>query len=88
MILIALQENAFPMANVAVINAVFGNTNENQVIENTIRPGPIADQCAALAIMKKNIASLEVMVSIINSNAVSKVLLYGLHCTTLHCTAL
>jgi hypothetical protein len=56
--LIALQEKAFPMANVAVIRAVFGNTNENHVIEKTIRPGPIADQWAALAIMKKKMAKL------------------------------
>jgi hypothetical protein len=56
--LIALQENALPMANVAVTRAVFGKTNENQVIENTIRPGPIADQWAALAMMKKKIANL------------------------------
>jgi hypothetical protein len=56
--LIALQENALPMANVAVIRAVFGKTNENHVIEKTIRPEPIADQCAALAMMKKKIANL------------------------------
>jgi hypothetical protein len=58
MILISLHEKALPIANVAVIKAVFGNTNENQVIEKTIRPGPIADQCAALAMMKKKIANL------------------------------
>lgn len=44
MMFIALQENACPMANVAVIKAVLGKTNENQVMEKTILPGPIADQ--------------------------------------------
>jgi hypothetical protein len=56
--LIGLHENAFPIAKVAVIRAVFGKMNENHVIENCNRPGPIADQCAALAMMKKKIASL------------------------------
>lgn len=56
--LIALDENAWPMANVAVIKAVFGNINENQVIEKSILPGPIADKWAAPAIIKKNIAKL------------------------------
>lgn len=46
------------MANVAVIKAVLGNINENQVIEKTILPGPIADKWAALAIIKKNMARL------------------------------
>ena len=55
---IGRQENVFPIAKVAVIRAVLGKTNENQVIENTIRRGPIADQCAKLAIKKKNRASL------------------------------
>lgn len=59
MIDIALQEKAFPIAKVAVISAVFGNTNENHAIEKTIRPGPMADQCAKLAIKKKNIANLK-----------------------------
>jgi hypothetical protein len=54
-----LQENALPIAKVAVIKAVLGKTNENQVIEKTMRPCPIADQWAALAIMKKNMANLE-----------------------------
>jgi hypothetical protein len=58
MIRIGLQENALPMANVDVISAVFGNTNENQPIVNIIRPGPIADTCAKLAMKKKNIARL------------------------------
>lgn len=55
---IALHEKAFPIAKVAVISAVFGNTNENHAMEKTIRPGPMADQCAKLAMKKKNIASL------------------------------
>lgn len=59
MMLIALQEKAFPIAKVAVINAVFGKTNENHAIEKTIFPGPIADQCAKLAMKKKKSASLE-----------------------------
>jgi len=46
------------MAKVDVINAVFGNTNENQPIVKTIRPGPMADTCAKLAMKKKKIASL------------------------------
>lgn len=58
MMFIALQENACPMANVAVIKAVLGKTNENQVMEKTILPGPIADQWAALAMMKKKTANL------------------------------
>jgi hypothetical protein len=41
---IGLQENAWPMANVAVISAVFGKINENHPMEKTIRPGPIVDQ--------------------------------------------
>lgn len=53
-----LQENAFPIANVDVINAVFGNTKENQAIVKTIRPGPMADKWAKLAMMKKNTARL------------------------------
>lgn len=57
-IFIALHENALPIANVAVINAVFGKINENQVIEKSIRPGPMTDQWAALAMIKKKIASL------------------------------
>jgi hypothetical protein len=57
--LIGLQENASPMANVAVINAVLGKMNENQVMEKSIRLGPMADQWAALAMMKKNIANLD-----------------------------
>lgn len=44
MMLIALQENALPIANVAVTKAVLGNTNENHVIEKTMRPWPMADQ--------------------------------------------
>lgn len=39
-----LQENAFPIAKVAVISAVLGNMNENHPIVKTIRPGPIVDQ--------------------------------------------
>lgn len=63
MILMGLQENALPIANVAVIRAVLGKMNENQVIEKTIRPCPMADQCAALAMMKKNIANLMELLS-------------------------
>ena len=55
---IGLQENAFPTANVDVISAVFGKTNENQPIVKIIRPGPMADRCAKLAMKKKNIARL------------------------------
>lgn len=58
MMLIGLQEKALPMAKVAVIKAVLGKINENQVMEKTIRPWPMADQCAALAMMKKKIANL------------------------------
>ena len=67
--LIALQENALPIAKVAVINAVFGNTNENQVIEKTILPGPMADQCAALAIMKKKMANLKEIHGLVSLNS-------------------
>ena len=55
---IGLHENASPMAKVAVTSAVFGNTKENHAIVKIIRPGPIVDKCAKLAIMKKKIASL------------------------------
>ncbi|CBF79296.1 predicted protein [Aspergillus nidulans FGSC A4] len=58
---IGLQENAFPTANVDVISAVFGKTNENQPIVKIIRPGPMADRCAKLAMKKKNIARLRVL---------------------------
>jgi hypothetical protein len=44
MIRIGLHEKAFPMANVAVIKAVLGKTNENHAIEKLIRPGPMVDQ--------------------------------------------
>lgn len=54
-----LQENAFPIAKVAEVSAVFGNTKENQPIVNIIRPDPIADQWAKLAMKKKKIARLE-----------------------------
>lgn len=47
------------MAKVAVIRAVFGKTNENHPIEKIIRPGPIAETWAKVAIQKKNIASLQ-----------------------------
>lgn len=53
-----LQENALPIAKVAVIKAVLGKTKENQVIEKTIRPAPMAVQCAAVAMMKKKMANL------------------------------
>jgi hypothetical protein len=55
---IGRHENACPIANVAVTSAVLGKTNENQVIENTSRPGPIVDQCAKLAMKKKKSARL------------------------------
>jgi hypothetical protein len=44
MIRIGLHEKAFPIANVAVIKAVLGKTNENHAIEKFIRPGPMVDQ--------------------------------------------
>lgn len=56
--LMGLHENAWPMANVAVIKAVLGKINENQVIEKTILPGPIADKWAALAMINQNRANL------------------------------
>ena len=59
MIKIGLQANALPMANVDVIKAVFGKTNENHAIVKTIRPGPMADKCAKLAMKKKNSARLK-----------------------------
>jgi hypothetical protein len=58
MIRIGLHEKAFPMANVAVIRAVLGKTNENHAIEKFILPGPMVDQWAKVAIKKKNIARL------------------------------
>lgn len=51
-------EKAFPIAKVAVTKAVFGNTNENQVIEKIIRPGPMAERLAKVAMKKKKMASL------------------------------
>lgn len=57
-ILMGSQENALPIAKVAVISAVFGNTNENHPMEKIILPGPMADRCAKVAMKKKNIASL------------------------------
>jgi len=57
-ILIGSQENALPIAKVAVVSAVFGNTNENHAIEKIIRPGPIVDRCAKVAMKKKKIANL------------------------------
>ena len=55
---IGLHENTLPMANVAVIKAVFGKTNENQVIEKTIRPPCMTGgRCAEAAMKKKKIAS-------------------------------
>lgn len=47
------------MAKVAVIKAVLGKTNEYQPMENIIRPGPITDRWAKLAMKKKKIASLD-----------------------------
>ena len=56
---IGLHENALPMAKVAVTSAVLGKTNENHPIVKIIRPGPINDKCAKLAIKKKKSASLD-----------------------------
>lgn len=55
---IGLHKNTLPMANVAVIKAVFGKTNENQVIEKTIRPPCMTGgRCAEAAMKKKKIAN-------------------------------
>jgi hypothetical protein len=59
MMLIALHEKAFPMANVAVIRAVFGNTKEYHVMEKIKLPRLAAEQCAKTAIKKKKMASLD-----------------------------
>jgi hypothetical protein len=58
MISIGLQENAFPMAKVAVIKAVFGKTKEYQVIEKTNRSFPTMERWAKTAMRKKKIARL------------------------------
>lgn len=55
---IGLQVNAFPIANVAVVNAVFGNTNEYQPIVKIIRPCLIAGKWAKAAMKKKKSARL------------------------------
>ena len=58
MITMESQANALPIAKVADVRAVLGNTNENQAIVNDIRPWPMTDMCANMAIMRKKIAKL------------------------------
>jgi hypothetical protein len=58
MMMMESQVNTLPIAKVADARAVLGNTNENQDIENAIRPWPMTDKCANTAIMRKKIAKL------------------------------
>lgn len=53
-----LHEKALPMAKVAVTRAVLGKTKENQAIVKVIRPGPMVETWAKLAMKKKKIANL------------------------------
>ena len=59
MISITLHEKAFPMANVAVIRAVFGNTKEYHAMEKVMLPRLATEQWAKTAIKKKKMASLD-----------------------------
>jgi hypothetical protein len=57
-ILMAFESKAFPTANVAVMSAVLGKTNEYHVMANWSLPCPTHDQCANTEMKKNQIASL------------------------------
>ena len=57
-ICIALDSNALPTANVAVISAVFGNMNEYQLMSNVMRSLRTQDQWAPMEMKKNQYASL------------------------------